>query len=387
MPKTKRYPGHIEQRGGSFRVELSVAGERHRYALKDVSRREAEAFAKRKGDELAEAARRRTLGLPDPLACSGLLKKYEAERLPLLAPKTRATYASSIRIFRRYFVDELGDPAVDAIQPAHLTQYATWRRTHPAKGTGTVSARTVAKDLVLLHSLFAFAIELGMRPDNPASKERVKRPKVTTRDPVLLKDGELERLLAECRDHDMLRLYVLLLAETGARAVSEALRLKWSDVDLEGGFVRITSDRTHRTKSGKGRWVPMTPRLRAAMREHFARYRLAVYDGRRAEYVFHHVRSRRTATAGARIRDIRASFASAIRRAKLPDGFRPHDLRHRRVTTWLAAGKDVTHVKEAMGHASLQTTMGYTHLAREHLRSLVDQDDGDEKAAARKLAE
>jgi integrase len=28
-------------------------------------------------------------------------------------------------------------------------------------------------------------------------------------------------------------------------------------------------------------------------------------------------------------------------------------------------------VKEALGHADLRTTMGYTHLAKEHLRALV----------------
>ena len=32
------------------------------------------------------------------------------------------------------------------------------------------------------------------------------------------------------------------------------------------------------------------------------------------------------------------------------------------------------HVKEAMGHADLATTMGYTHLAKEHLRALVEQE-------------
>jgi site-specific recombinase XerD len=56
----------------------------------------------------------------------------------------------------------------------------------------------------------------------------------------------------------------------------------------------------------------------------------------------------------------------------LPGEFHQHDLRHRRVTTWLAAGADVVKVKEAMGHSDLRTTMGYTHLAREHLKDLVD---------------
>jgi site-specific recombinase XerD len=41
------------------------------------------------------------------------------------------------------------------------------------------------------------------------------------------------------------------------------------------------------------------------------------------------------------------------------------------VTTWLAEGRPATLVKEAMGHADLRMTMGYTHLTRDHLRALV----------------
>ena len=61
--------------------------------------------------------------------------------------------------------------------------------------------------------------------------------------------------------------------------------------------------------------------------------------------------------------------------AKLPLGFRLHDLRHRRVTTWLADARNPVHVKEALGHSDIRLTMGYTHLAREHLRSLVEEMD------------
>lgn len=67
----------------------------------------------------------------------------------------------------------------------------------------------------------------------------------------------------------------------------------------------------------------------------------------------------------------------AARRAKLPRDFNQHDLRHRRVTTWLAEGKNPVHVKEALGHADLATTMGYTHSAKEHLRGLVDEPRRD----------
>jgi len=62
----------------------------------------------------------------------------------------------------------------------------------------------------------------------------------------------------------------------------------------------------------------------------------------------------------------------------LPPEFVQHDLRHRRVTTWLADEKSAVLVKEAVGHADLRTTMAYTHLAREHLRGLVDEPPAEE---------
>jgi integrase len=119
----------------------------------------------------------------------------------------------------------------------------------------------------------------------------------------------------------------------------------------------------------------MTPRLRQAMREHFSVFRF----GGRSKWVFHHSVTRRPSyNAGDRIKDFRGSFDAAVKRAKLPPGFRRHDLRHRRVTTWLAQGKPVAIVQEAMGHSDLRTTMGYKHLSREHLRALVESEETSE---------
>src|SRR5689334_18976210 len=76
------------------------------------------------------------------------------------------------------------------------------------------------------------------------------------------------------------------------------------------------------------------------------------------------------------ITSMRHSFENAVARAKLPRGFRQHDLRHRRVTTWLAEGQSAVLVKEAMGHSDLRTTMGYTHLVRSNLKALVQANPG-----------
>jgi integrase/recombinase XerD len=373
MARTKKHPGTLRLKGESWHLRLAVAGQSHYFTLGAISRQAAEARAWDEFRKIEKAAKRHLEGLPGSMVLSELLDKYDAERLPLLAPKTQRSYLNSLDRFREFFVDgKLGDPAIDAIRAGHVSDFLTWRRGRLGKGRGVASARTVQKDRAVLHIVFGYAEELELRDGNPVT--RVKPPKVTGRDPIILNDDQLERLLAECGEHPMLSLYVLTLAETGARCESEALRLKWADVDLDGGFVFIPS-RTgeHRTKSGKGRWVPLTPRLSAALREHFATYRFAAYRGKRTSYLFHHISTRRNAKAGERVKSFRSGFEAAVRRAKLPDGFRAHDLRHRRVTTWLAEGKALTLVKEAMGHSTVQTTMIYQHLAREHLRALVEE--------------
>ena len=63
---------------------------------------------------------------------------------------------------------------------------------------------------------------------------------------------------------------------------------------------------------------------------------------------------------------------NAAETAKLPEGWHLHDLRHRRVTTWLAEGKSPVLVKEALGHRDLRTTMGYYRFVLDHLRALVE---------------
>jgi site-specific recombinase XerD len=381
MARRKTPPGTIRKRGDTYQVALRVKGRRHYFTVEAGSLADVEEFCRTKHGELLKAAKQRLEDVEEDPPFSTFLERYERERIPLLAPRTQQTYTDTFKLFRRFFIERRQDPTLQAIRPRDVTAYLIWRRTHPAWGEGTVSSRTVQKGRATLHAVFEFAIEHELRDSNPVT--RTRRPKAEERDPVIVSDAEYERLLGECRADPFLHLYVLTLAETGARSVSEVLRLTWANVDLEQGFIWIPSERQrHRTKSGKGRWVLMTPRLHAAMQEHFAAYRLASYAGKRPEYVFHYDRNRRGGKAGERVRTFRSALTKAIERAKLPEGFRPHDLRHRRATTWLAEGKNPVHLKEALGHSELRTTMGYTHLAREHLRSLVeDQGRGTDCAS------
>ena len=371
-----RYPGSIEKHRRRLRVRLCVGGRRYRFTLTTTDRREAEQFARDKCAELERQHRRKGDGYPGPLRASEVLAKFESEEMPTKSPGCQRSYAASIKPIRLYFERELRDPTVDRTRAGDIEGFLTWRRANRVATNevgdvqavpGAVQERTVAKDRAVLHAIFAMAERREYRDGNPVS--RTKAPKYDARQPVILSAVEYQRLLDHCDDRTV-RLYVLVLGEAGTRDESEALWLRWEDVDLEAGFLRIVSGRNgHRTKSGKDRWTPMTPALVTAMRDHFAAHRLSG----RSEWVFHHDRTRRHYQEGDRIKSLRTAVLAAAARAKLPARWHLHDLRHRRVTTWLAEGRDVVKVKEAVGHSDLKTTMGYTHLAREHLRALVEE--------------
>jgi len=332
----------------------------------------AEDLARKEYTRLKALMGRQEAGLPAPLKMSATLDEFEGLDMPQ-APNARRAYRDSLKPIRSYFVGFLGDPRVDQVRGPDVVRFLDWRSTHRiGSSCKPVSARTVQKDRAVLHRVFARAERRGYRDGNPV--KLAEAPKSDGRQPVILTEGQFESLLGQCKHYPMLNLYVLALNETGARCESEMLWLRWEDIDLEEGFVQIVSGRDgHRTKGGRSRWTPMTTRLRQAMRQHFAAYRFAVYGAQPTPWLFHHLVSQRKHKAGERVKSFYDAFKGAAKRASLPPTFVQHDLRHRRVTTWLAEEKNPVHVRDAVGHADLRTTMGYTHLVKENLRALVEE--------------
>lgn len=372
MARNKKAPGSFERRGDTIRWRVCVGGTYHRFTFKTTDRKEAERAARAEYERLDGDQLRRDDGLPTGKTLGNLIEYFETHRLPRLAPGTQRSYKDSLKPIKEYFgADRFAAIPLDRIRSGHIQEYMDWRATHRRDGDdGALHLRTLSKDRSVLHRLFTVAYTLEWCETNPVKRIEVESPDARAK--VILSSEQYEKLLEKCTDQ-MVKLYVLVLGEAGARCESEATWIRWEDVDFDGGFLSIVTGRDgHRTKGGKTRSVPMTPRLTLALRAHFAKYRFAAYDGTRPEYVFHHTQSRRGAKAGERVVSFRHSVDGAAVKAKLPTEWTMHQLRHRRVTTWLGEGQSAAIVQEALGHSDIQTTMGYKHLAKEHLRQLVE---------------
>ena len=138
-----------------------------------------------------------------------------------------------------------------------------------------------------------------------------------------------------------------LLMLTGCRR-NEILTLRWEDMDLDAGELRLRDAKTG------ARSVALSPAARKVLA---TLPRLPhnpwVITGRGA--------SRRMA-------NLNAQWIVVRKRAGLED-VRIHDLRHSFASRALALGESLTMIGKLLGHRQVQTTARYAHLARESVKT------------------
>jgi integrase len=164
-----------------------------------------------------------------------------------------------------------------------------------------------------------------------------------------------------------------LLACTGLR-LSEAIRLRYRDITLDGLIIR-------QTKFGKSRLVPLHDTVQAALERYLCqRRRVARGD----DHVF--ISTKRTPL---RLSDVAKAFRTAVRRAGLPrrTGQRPHptphSLRHTFATRALQVcppSRDVitghmVALSTYLGHSTAANTYWYLEAVPDLLRDIADQTE------------
>lgn len=226
---------------------------------------------------------------------------------------------------------------------------------------------TVHKLHVVLHKALKAAVEDGLIPRNVATG--LKLPKITREEVNPLDRGEARQLLESASGEKLEALYVLALA-TGMRQ-GELLALKWDDLDLELGTLRV---RRTLTKVGKSfttgepktkksrRVIRLTTGGIEALRKHLTT-QLAEIERMGSLYkpggfVF-------ASTTGGIIDPSHLrnrSFKPLLKVAKLRP-VRFHDLRHTCATLLLSRNINPKIVSEMLGHASVSITLDiYSHL-------------------------
>jgi site-specific recombinase XerD len=137
--------------------------------------------------------------------------------------------------------------------------------------------------------------------------------------------------------------------------ISEGIALSLDDVDMVRGTLVV-----RRGKGGNVRGLPMPEGTISKVRDYLAvRDQFNPPPGERALWL---------ARAGRPLQTDRARqlIEWAFQAAGVVGT--PHTLRHSFATHHMWAGANLREVQELLGHASIQSTQYYTHVAPEHLR-------------------
>ncbi|WP_193200649.1 tyrosine-type recombinase/integrase [Nostoc sp. MG11] len=138
---------------------------------------------------------------------------------------------------------------------------------------------------------------------------------------------------------------ILLMFRHGLRT-AELVALKWSQIDLVGGYIEI-----HRVKHGHDSIHPLrSPELRAL--------RQIYRDYPDTNYVFV---SERKAPLSTRL--IRHIIARAGKLAQIPFEVHPHQLRHACGYYLAAQGHDTRAIQDYLGHKNIHHTIRYTQMS------------------------
>jgi integrase len=155
-------------------------------------------------------------------------------------------------------------------------------------------------------------------------------------------------------------LVVLLGGDAGLRA-GEMRPLRWTDVNLEKGQLRIERNEWQghisTTKGNRIRYVPMTSRLQEALRTH---------RHLRGERVLYRDDGREMTESS-----LKELVARAARRANLRNNG-PHMLRHTFCSHLAMRGAATRAIQELAGHQDSGMTQRYMHLSPAAIRSAID---------------
>jgi len=228
---------------------------------------------------------------------------------------------------------------------------------------GSLSIRSIARNLSSLKAFYRFLVSDGKIQTNPA--RLISNPKLPRRLPGVLSGEEVERLLAApdaqtsrgMRDRAMLE----LLYASGLR-VSELVGLRVAGINLEAGWVRTLG------KGSKERMVPMGSKAQQSLKEYLAYSRPSLLKKRNSPCLF--VTSRAKPMS-------RQAFWKIIKRcggrAGISKEISPHSLRHSFASHLLEHGADLRSVQIMLGHSDISTTQIYTHVTRERLKQIHEK--------------
>jgi integrase len=286
-----------------------------------------------------------------------------------VSPRTHERYRELVWHF---LAPALGNVPLTKLGPAHIQEaYNGWASGGRRDGKpGGLSPQTRRHLHRVLSAALARAVEQQRIIRNPCEVFRRRLPHVERREIVTLNSGQMQSLLTAIR-HRAVYWPTLLAFATGARR-GEVLAMRWRNVDLGSGVIRIVES-LEQTDAGLRFKPPKNGKSRVVTLPRFAVDELRRLKREQAETLLL-VGVRHTDETllcgkfdGSPMppRSLTHEFAKVAGMVKGVPRIRFHDIRHSHATELLSAGVHPKIAQERLGHSSINVTLDlYSHVVQ-----------------------
>jgi integrase/recombinase XerD len=281
------------------------------------------------------------------------------------AKRTQETYASLLRRFVRWAgTQNLSNwPEVEF---NHLTRFLEHERKRelerePEGSVKRLTSESIYGQIAALRAFYRFAETEKFVEKNPA--ELLTLPKRWKRLPKALTSDDVEQLLKSkpaVLDPAALCIEAVFeLAYASGLRISELCSIRLEQLHLDAGFVTVIG------KGNKERVVPVGKAAIESLNNYLTSARPKLVTPKSPGNVFLSRRGRPFS------RETLWRYMKArVKLAGIQRNITPHMLRHSFATHLLENGADLRVIQEMLGHAQINTTEIYTHVAGSRLREV-----------------
>lgn len=248
------------------------------------------------------------------------------------------------------FFGWLGNDDILSLSTDKWKEYGVYLHDKATKRNGDkYSESSIQGSMRAIKAFYNYGIEQGVIDDKVI--RQLKLPKAHNKEERILDDDEINTIF-KCIDSTTQtglrnKCFIALMLDSGLRR-GEIPRLNFADLDLKSKTMIING------KGSKQRVVPMGEISAALLNDYISKYRKG--SGQQTPVFVEADNSRCSDNL------IKQVFKRVKKKVKI-SRLHPHLLRHTFATNYIADGGDLETLRLILGHANIQTTQRYLHLA------------------------
>ena len=268
------------------------------------------------------------------------------------------------------YLEQKGRTKIEEIEPFEIQSFYNYLSERPSKTSdGILSQKTTFHVMKSIDHLYRMLQSAGEVKINPISTLKFHYPKTEHKRDILIQE-EIKQLYEVCTS--AWERSILSLGYGCGLRVGELDQVNIEDIKLREKIVIIPKG-----KGNKRRVVPMSPGVINDLSDYYFNERELLTKGRdysQREQAFM-LNSR-----GGRLKEWTCNkcLKSMIDRTENEEmtakHITMHSLRHSIATHLIEQGIPVEQVRQFLGHSQLETTQIYTHISKQQLKDLIDDD-------------